>query len=76
MRQWGIDEIEAGQNIKCVRNQPGQTSIQVTMNIYGHLMKPVNSEEAEKLFPIRFIFKIHAKIHHHSPTPPSRTIFT
>jgi integrase len=41
--------IEAGQNIKYIQNQLGHSSIQVTLDIYGHLMKPVNSEEAEKL---------------------------
>jgi integrase len=41
--------IEASQNIKYIQNQLGHSSIQVTMDIYGHLMKPVNSEEAAKL---------------------------
>jgi len=41
--------IEAGQNIKYIQSQLGHSSIQVTMDIYGHLMKPVNNEEALKL---------------------------
>ncbi len=41
--------IEAGQNIEYILNQLGHSSIQVTLDIYGHHMKPVNSEEAEKL---------------------------
>ena len=41
--------IEAGQNIKYIQSQLGHSSIQVTMDIYGHLMKPVNNEEAVKL---------------------------
>jgi integrase len=41
--------IEAGQNIKYIQNQLGHSSIQVTLDIYGHLMKPVNHEEAKKL---------------------------
>jgi integrase len=41
--------IEADQNIKYIQNQLGHSSIQVTMDIYGHLMKPVNNEEAVKL---------------------------
>lgn len=40
--------IEAVQNIKYIQNQLGHSSIQVTMDIYGHLMKPVNNEEAVK----------------------------
>ena len=41
--------IEAGQNIKYIQNQLGHSSIQVTLDIYGHLMKPVNHEEVKKL---------------------------
>jgi hypothetical protein len=42
-------KIEAGQNIKYIQSQLGHSSIQTTMDIYGHLMKPVNNEEAVKL---------------------------
>ena len=41
--------IEAGQHIKYTQSQLGHSSIQVTLDIYGHLMKPVNNEEAVKL---------------------------
>ena len=41
--------IEAGQNIKYLSVQLGHSSIQITLDIYGHLMKPVNNEEAIKL---------------------------
>ncbi len=41
--------IEAGQNIKYIQSQLGHSSIQITMDTYGHLMKPVNNEEAVKL---------------------------
>lgn len=41
--------IEAGQNIKYLSVQLGHSSIQITMDIYGHLLKPSYSEEAEKL---------------------------
>jgi integrase len=41
--------IEAGQNIKYNQSQLGHSSIQITLDIYGHLMKPVNNEEAVKL---------------------------
>jgi len=41
--------LEAAQNIKYIQSQLGHSSIQVTMDIYGHLMKPVHNEEAVKL---------------------------
>ena len=41
--------IEAEQNIKYLSVQLGHSSIQITFDIYGHLMKPVNNEEAIKL---------------------------
>ena len=41
--------IATGQNIKYIQSQLGHSSIQVTMDVYGHLMKPVNNEEAVKL---------------------------
>jgi len=41
--------IAAGQNIKYIQNQLGHSSIQVTLDIYGHLMKPVDHEEVKKL---------------------------
>ncbi len=41
--------IEAGQNIKYLSVQLGHSSIQVTLDLYGHLMKPAYKEEAEKL---------------------------
>lgn len=41
--------IEQGQNIKYIQNQLGHASIQTTLDRYGHLIKEVNQEEAEKL---------------------------
>ena len=50
--------IEAGQNIKYIQSQLGHSSIQVTMDIYGHLMNPVNNEEAVKLRETLYSSKI------------------
>ncbi len=41
--------IEQEQNIKYIQNQLGHASIQTTLDRYGHLIKEVNQEEAEKL---------------------------
>ncbi len=41
--------IEQGQNIKYIQNQLGHSSIQTTLDRYGHLIKEVNSEQARKL---------------------------
>lgn len=41
--------IEQGQNIKYIQAQLGHASIQTTLDRYGHLIKDVNQEEAEKL---------------------------
>ncbi|MFB3886328.1 MAG: tyrosine-type recombinase/integrase [Thermodesulfobacteriota bacterium] len=41
--------IEQGENPKYIQNQMGHHSINVTMDIYGHLFKNVNQEAASKL---------------------------
>jgi len=41
--------IEQGENIKYIQSQLGPTSPTVTLNVYAHLMKPVNQEAACRL---------------------------
>ena len=41
--------IEQSQNIKYIQSQMGHASIQTTLDRYGHLIKEVNQEQAEKL---------------------------
>lgn len=41
--------LDQGENIKYIQRQMGHSSIQVTLDIYGHLMKDVNREAASKL---------------------------
>jgi len=41
--------IEQGENIKYIQNQLGHSNPTVTLNIYAHLMKPVNQEAACRL---------------------------
>jgi len=41
--------IEQGENPKYIQNQMGHHSINVTMDIYGHLFRNVNQEAASKL---------------------------
>jgi len=41
--------IEQGENIKYIQSQLGHSSPSVTLNIYAHLMKPVNQEAACRL---------------------------
>ena len=38
--------IEAGENLKYIQSQLGHSSTAVTLNVYAHLMKPVNQEAA------------------------------
>lgn len=38
--------IEQGENIKYIQTQLGHSSPTVTLNVYAHLMKPVNQESA------------------------------
>lgn len=38
--------IEQGENIKYIQSQLGHSSPTVTLNVYAHLMKPVNQEAA------------------------------
>jgi integrase len=41
--------IEQGENIKYIQSQLGHSSPTVTLNVYAHLMKPVNQKAALKL---------------------------
>ncbi len=41
--------IEQGQNIVYIARQIGHSSVKTTLDIYGHLMKEVHSEQAKKL---------------------------
>lgn len=41
--------IEQGENIKYIQSQLGHSSPTVTLNVYAHLMKPVNQEAALRL---------------------------
>jgi integrase len=41
--------IEAGQNIKYIQLQMGHTSIQTTLDRYGHLIREVNTEQVRRL---------------------------
>jgi len=41
--------IDQGENLKYVQTQLGHSSIEVTVNIYGHLLKDQNPEAARKL---------------------------
>lgn len=40
--------LDQGENIKYIQSQMGHSTPTVTLNIYSHLMKPVNSEAAER----------------------------
>jgi integrase len=41
--------IEQGENIKYIQSQLGHASPTVTLNVYAHLMKPINQEAACRL---------------------------
>ena len=41
--------IEQCENIKYIQSQLGHSTPTVTLNVYGHIMKPVNREAALKL---------------------------
>ena len=41
--------IEQGENIKYIQNQRGHSNPTVTLNVYAHLMKPINQEAAIRL---------------------------
>jgi len=41
--------IEQGENVKYIQSQLGHSSPTVTLNVYAHLMKPVNQEAACRL---------------------------
>ena len=41
--------IEQGENIKYIQSQLGHSTPTVTLNVYAHLMKPVNQEAARRL---------------------------
>ena len=46
--------IEQGENIKYIQSQLGHSSPTVTLNVYAHLMKPVNQEAAIAVGKIGF----------------------
>ncbi len=46
--------IEQGENIKYIQSQLGHSSPTVTLNIYAHLIKPVNQEAPRRLEEIIF----------------------
>jgi len=41
--------IEQGENIKYIQDQLGHSSATLTLDVYGHLLKPVNQEAAQRL---------------------------
>ena len=41
--------IEQGENIKYIQTQLGHSNPTMTLNVYAHLMKPVNQEAACRL---------------------------
>jgi integrase len=41
--------IDQGEHQKYIQNQMGHSSINVTMDSYGHLMNPVNREASNRL---------------------------
>ena len=41
--------VEQGENIKYIQSQLGHSSPTVTLNVYAHLMKPINQEAACRL---------------------------
>ena len=41
--------IDQGENIKYIQNQLGHSSPSVTLDVYAHLLKPVNQEAAHRL---------------------------
>jgi integrase len=45
---FGSLKIQQGENIKYVQVQMGHSSIRVTLDIYGHLLKDANPEAAAK----------------------------
>ncbi|MBW1870187.1 MAG: tyrosine-type recombinase/integrase, partial [Deltaproteobacteria bacterium] len=42
-------QIELGENPKYIQHQMGHSSIRITYDTYGHLMKTVNKEAASRL---------------------------
>jgi len=42
-------QIDLGANIKYIQNQMGHSTIKLTLDTYGHLMKDVNQEAANRL---------------------------
>jgi integrase len=47
-RTFGSLKVEQGENVYYVMRQMGHSSIQVTIDIYGHLLKDRNPEAAAK----------------------------
>ena len=46
--------IEQGENIKYIQSQLGHSTPTVTLNVYAHLIKPVNQEAACRLEKLIF----------------------
>jgi integrase len=53
--------IHQGENIKYIQSQLGHSSPTVTLNVYSHLMNPVNQESACRLENTIFQGKLVAK---------------
>jgi len=45
---FGSLKIEQGENLKYIQTQMGHSSIKITLDIYGHLLKDTNPEAAER----------------------------
>lgn len=46
--------IEQGENIKHIQSQLGHSNHSVTLNLYAHLMKPVNQASTNRLENVIF----------------------
>jgi integrase len=51
---WTSLLIDQGENIKYIQNQIGHSSIKITLDTYGHLLKDVNKEAAKRLGNVIF----------------------
>ncbi len=51
---WTSLLIDQGENIKYIQNQIGHSSIKITLDTYGHLLKDVNKEAANRLGNVIF----------------------
>jgi integrase len=57
---YGSLKIEQGENLKYIQTQMGHSSIRITLDIYGHLLKDTNPEAAERTD--RLVFGTDGKI--------------